>query len=440
MKKIVTLLILNLFFFISCSNRKLKDLSTTVIDIRVNSFYSENIVGKKGTIVLRTEWPSPLDIEDTQKKTCFETTISNTENKSYTVKCGLWRQKDGYLLIFCNDLYSDKQTLNLDEGKESYDLKFKIVSYNQEKIIINWAIVLEDCKQQNDELICPIKKSQLEAILDLEYLYLVVNYINSKYRIEDFVLIPKIDIVYNSVQKKDINVVLTKLIENVGEHDTHIAYQTNINDIQNIYMNTESFELPFESKSEEANFSCGFRKYENNPLLLVCFVGPTGEFWLKEITKDIKIENKDIKYNFIIKPVKITDKIYIDRNLSGSFIFLLTPEVFDFTKKDSFTIEYFIENPDSLTGITFNENQQDLVCEEVGRQGKRCIVPKSHFTGKSTGYYFTKHQNHLNRKSFLYEAPPIKVILPDSDSDSNLKGNDISISYFISLLLFLIML
>jgi hypothetical protein len=97
------------------------------------------------------------------------------------------------------DLYSDKQTLNLDEGKESYDLKFKIVSYNQEKIIINWAIVLEDCKQQNDELICPIKKSQLEAILDPEYLYLVVNYINSKYRIEDFVLIPKIDIVYNSV-------------------------------------------------------------------------------------------------------------------------------------------------------------------------------------------------------------------------------------------------
>ena len=67
MKKIVTLLILNLFFFISCYNRKLKDLSTTVIDIRVNSFYSENIVGKKGTIVLRTEWPSPLDIEDTQK-------------------------------------------------------------------------------------------------------------------------------------------------------------------------------------------------------------------------------------------------------------------------------------------------------------------------------------------------------------------------------------
>jgi hypothetical protein len=68
MKKIVTLLILNLLFFISCSNRKLKDLSTTVIDITVDSFYSENIVGKKGTIVLRTEWPSPLDIEDTKKK------------------------------------------------------------------------------------------------------------------------------------------------------------------------------------------------------------------------------------------------------------------------------------------------------------------------------------------------------------------------------------
>ena len=212
-------------------------------------------------------------------------------------------------------------------------------------------------------------------------------------------------------------------------------------------MGMEGFELPFQSKNGVEKFSCGFRKYENNPLLLVCFVGPTGEYWL-DITKDIKIENKNIKYNFIIKSVKINDKIYIDRDSYGSFIFLLTPEVFDFTKKDSFTIEYFIENHDSLTGITFNEDQQDLVWEEVGRQGKRCIVPKSHFTGKSTGYYFTKHQNHLNRKSFLYEAPPVKVILPDSDSDSdsdsnsdsNLKGNNISISYFISLLLFLIML
>ena len=120
----------------------------------------------------------------------------------------------------------------------------------------------------------------------------------------------------------------------------------------------------FKVKRKKKNFSCSFRKYTNNPLLLVCFGGSSGEFWLKEITKDINIENKTLKYNFIIKPVKITDILYLDRKFLGSFIFWLTPEVLDFTNKDSLTIEYNIENPESLTGITFNENEKDLICED----------------------------------------------------------------------------
>ena len=58
------------------------------------------------------------------------------------------------------DLHSDKQTINLDDGKQSYDLKFKIVSYNNEKIIINKNTIL-DCKPKNDELICSITKKNI---------------------------------------------------------------------------------------------------------------------------------------------------------------------------------------------------------------------------------------------------------------------------------------
>ena len=110
------------------------------------------------------------------------------------------------------------------------------------------------------------------------------------------------------------------------------------------------------------------------------------------------------------------------------------PEIFDFTKNDSLIIEYGMEDPEKFVGITFNEEANDLTCQDIGREVKRCTVPKSHFKGKKSGYYFTKHSNHLNGKSYSYEAPPIKVILNDS------KGNIISFISYYWLLLILIMI
>lgn len=482
MKKMV-LLFLCFFFFISCSNRNLLELTGTVEEIKVRGFYESNNVGKKGTLILSTEWFPILNIVNTKKETFFEATISNSEQKSFKLPCGIWKEdEDSYLLIFCNvneeipkgewslklnqvsfdyknysitlvaesdfnftkkdeeilDLYSDKQTINLDDGNESYDLKFKIVSYNNNKIGLNWIKILDDCKQVNDELICTLTKKKIEEITTVLQgkAYFQVIYINEEYRVRKFPLIPKIDIIYKNIQKKNINILITNLIEKVTEHDTCIAYETDVTDIDNVYMDLESFELPFENGENEENFSCTLRKYDENPLLLVCFANRRGGYWLKEITQEIPLDTTlNIKYNFIIKPVKILDKLELDRDRAGSFIMMLTPEVLDFTEKDSLTIEYYIENPDSLTGITFNENEDDLVCETVGKGAKRCTVPKSHFKGKNNGYYFTKHQNHLSGKSFSYEAPPIKVILSNSSSNSKFIS-----FYLTSLLLFLYLL
>ena len=135
-----------------------------------------------------------LDIVDTTRNFLFKATISD----KYNVSCGLWKAKNENLFIFCDinenipkgehhlnlnniqfnyndeylvtlkarnsfdftkldsdiiDLYAEKQIINLEEGKDSYDLKFKIISYNQEKIFINYNTVIDNCKKENDELI-----------------------------------------------------------------------------------------------------------------------------------------------------------------------------------------------------------------------------------------------------------------------------------------------
>ena len=90
--------------------------------------------------------------------------------------------------------------------------------------------------------------------------------------------------------------------------------------------------------------------------------------------------------------------------------------------------------PEYITGLTLNEKADDLSCEITGFVIK-CTVPKSHFKGKKSGYYYTKHRNQFEGKSISYEIPPLKIILADSES----FGNNLSFSFIYSfILLFLI--
>ena len=61
---------------------------------------------------------------------------------------------------------------------------------------------------------------------------------------------------------------------------------------------------------------------------------------------------------------------------------------------------------------------------------------KAILKGKKTGYYFIKHDNHFDGKSFNYEVAPVKVILDDTNS----KGNINSLGLYYWLLLILIMI
>ena len=65
-------------------------------------------------------------------------------------------------------LYSKNQTINIEEGTDTYYLKFNIKNYQNEKLILvnepPYYIFLDECSTEKKELICKIGKSELEEI------------------------------------------------------------------------------------------------------------------------------------------------------------------------------------------------------------------------------------------------------------------------------------
>ena len=176
---------------------------------------------------------------------------------------------------------------------------------------------------------------------------------------------------------------------------------------------------------------CSLLKYDSNPLYLVCLTKKEGENRLKEIKEEMRLNNLNIFYNFIIQPVKNNEiiKTY-GKNYDINWYY---PKVLDFTKNfGNITIFFSIGDPFGDEGLTFNEEENDLFCQPYYLL-KRCNVSKEHFKGKKNGLYFIKHSNHLGKKTINYEVPPIKVILGS-------KGNIIPFTLIYSFVLFLIMI
>ena len=200
------ILFVGCFLLINC----LKEENTNVI-ITLNEV-TNNDLGKKGTIVILSTPDSTFDFIDTTKTTKFKSKLINNKKEEYQVDCGFFKAEGRQLYTFCNydekipagnytldisgvtpitieeytitlkagmtleliksdkdiiDIYSDKQTINVEEGKENYDLRFKISSYHNEPIMLmtDENKIFIDCSQEKEELVCPISKNLIESIL-----------------------------------------------------------------------------------------------------------------------------------------------------------------------------------------------------------------------------------------------------------------------------------
>lgn len=144
----------------------------------------------------------------------------------------------------------------------------------------------------------------------------------------------------NNVNKENINVQIKKLINGVVNGDL-FAYETNVTQISPLI---SKLEFIFQISHEIEEAQCAFKKYKDNkPLLLLCLFRSrsisSGDYTLKEIEQEKKLEDINSKYNFIISPVKSEEIINYESGSypdGGAAIYSIIPSLLDFTKKESY--------------------------------------------------------------------------------------------------------
>ena len=448
---------------------------TKPFEINIIEDSKDIYIGDKGKLYLKTDYNDTernvFNDTNIEENTKFKISFSNGEKKYSDISCNLWKNTENIIYIFCQlkenlnnninninisktkfvynkleinikqlsnqklkfvqleksipFLYSKSQTINLEEGKETYYLKFNVENYQNEKIIIRLEsagfIILDKCSVEKKELVCPIDKSELEEyyfIYDDYYLYYA-------YSGQLFIPIRMIDkIIINKEQPKiDLKITITKLLENEIDIYNYITYEveTNVKNISNL--KTYVFSLNFtDTNKNTQKLYCSFKKATGTPLYLLChtLVSNNISLSLSKIGDEIILKNIHDKYNFYIQPVDYKDIINIES--FGGSLALIMPKTINFYFNDTISVEFSLEGykNESIRSIKFNPNaEDDLVCEDLNHM-KKCQVPKSHFENKQSGYYNMYHSNHLGKYIKFYEYSPIQVIFPN-DNETIIK-------------------
>ena len=317
-------------------------------------------------------------------------------------------------------LYSPYQEINLEESTTKIYLDFKIISYNNEPLIIHdkWMgiLSLENCKKVSNDLKCEISIEKLNVIArqNNEYDLLCLSDVLGYFELS---LVREISINYPDSPKIDIYLGLKKIIENEIDLGSCFSFETNITNMSKI--KTYSIEL----STDDIRHKCIFIKHEEtSPLLLTCYSTSEGIYSLGEYS-GFKEDNIHYKYNFILGPDEYNEIITINEQ-EMEFIYYCYPEILDFSSNDTLVVYFVIRENEKTKKIRFNENGTDLECIDIDIM-KKCIVKKSHFEGKQSGYYYVHHEN--NRKKFVknYELFGVKVILPEnSNPPENSNSSD----------------
>ena len=439
---------------------KEQEYKPNIIDIDISASDNPEIIkGQKGAIVFKincSDTDTLLNSSDIEDSTTNYTNIKDKNGNTYEFECRLCKIKNDDLILVCENvdkdfdigtheitvedyyltgfdetifkvafdkngfklqkvdevipfIYSEDQTINIEEGKESYSLIFKLGNYNNELFILGSEsytyFFIDNCTINGKELRCPIEKSVLEERLkDNSEHTLDMNYFDEQeYTEKDLPYIGEIVLKYTyEIQKENINVQITKLLQTNVNQWNSIAYETNVTDISNVY-------LEFSINSHYGSLTCSLKKAGEKPLLFICSVDNKEEtFYLGDIN-EVQLDQHNIKYNFYLLPGSNNEVAEIKG--PGSYFKAVIPSVLDFENNKEITIRYFMDDPENTKRIRINPDSDDLDCAILNKEIAKCVVPKSHFENKKSGYYYTHHSNINNEFIIPYELSlKIKIL------------------------------
>ena len=446
------------------------------IFLRIRSEVNNIEVGEKGIIYLVTDFIDnetnifdPSYIEDW---TFYMYLYGHYQNSYYT-SCRFWKQKNntnisllcnlfeiindetkisikekelnfnGYKIVIYSDgeidftqlnytvpfLYSDEQTINVNQQKQEFTVSFNIVKYNDEALFLygkpQCLAKFDGCDISGKTLNCRISKQKLEEILTLNELKFTVFAVNDKAGIILLNFTGAITLNYNVINKENIYVGITKLLNN-DRDNLPIVFETNITSIPNLH----SYYFP--DKDEYNNYigNCYFKKTKIYNLLLFCKYDSLYGFYKRFKNEEI-LDNIHYKFIFRIQPNDLRVYIYSSNNQYS--IYLADPEEINYESKNSISIRFFTNAPIYIynIGLFYSYSYSDrkyLNC--VNLNGiKRCQVPISYFIRQNYkentyGYLYHSFNEYSSAFAIDYEVPPIKVTLPNKMIIINIEPDE----------------
>ena len=318
-----------------------------------------------------------FDISDIENRTSNYIRIITDNGYNLSWKCRLWKPINGKLRLFCKAsyfvytaksitferlsftyneknfvlktddyfqvkvlnntsisfLYSDPQTINLDQEVESYDLKFKYDYYNKDVLYLysnmNY-IPVDNCAIEGNELLCKIPKETIETNLIKKgnFKLAALNNVEGSLSLNQVL---DITITYNEeIKKQDIRVIVNYPYVKTTRKGQAFAYKTNIYSIDNFI--SDRFNMNFADEyGKETQQSCYLKKTEDqdkwNNVILLCTIKEEGNYILKG--QNIVLNDIHYKYNFNIR--KLEDDTYINVYGKGAQVLFTYPHIKDLT-------------------------------------------------------------------------------------------------------------
>ena len=309
---------------------------------------------------------------------------------------------------YCPFLYADELNINLIEFDNSYELRFKVESYNNEPLLLyngdkNY-ISLDNCKKNSKVLICKIDKEKLFEQYNNQVFK--VYYMNELLGLQEFSLLPEVTINSYLIEKETIYVLILNLEYSSYDLNNHVAFRTNVSKIEDV--NTANFLL-----DSDRNINCFLKKVGTEPLFALCRWPEVGTFTLGQIKSQIILDNINIRYNFIISPVSNSENFKIESQ--GSLPLFVFPQVVDFYLSDSIYIYIGMQYPENTTSISLNSASNYLECQDdfsSSKPFKKCIINKETLSFETGQYYYLYHKNNEGKNVRFYELSPIYIRIP----------------------------